>query len=180
MEKRVLKLEVLERNAGAVRFKIAEQSHREKGFGNEDYRGEAQCCFAHNGFYIYSILHPAIGDKGLLTRGANRVRDNREMFCSEEIYDKKIVPAVKAYNDTNGGFGFKDVCPTCGREIKEWKPENGEAYSCFDNLGEVVTAKNFFVGDTKRIEIGNYFKTPELAETAAEAVKKVLKEAKHS
>lgn len=182
-ERRVLKLEVLERNAGAVRFKIAEQSHRQGHFGNTNIvTGESGWSyFEHNGFSIASINHPFVGLTEMGVKGMAQGCDDDILICYEEIYDKKIVPAVKAYNDTNGGFGFDDVCPTCGQEIKDWKPVRGENYFYIDSDSRIENAYNAGCDtDKESIEFGNAFKTKELAEIAAGEVKKVLKAAKHA
>lgn len=181
MERRVLKLEVIERNAGAVRFKIARQSHRMEEFANSP---DVVYGFVFNGFEIRSITRPSAGglrSGTLFVRGNETKCDNKEMIASEELYDKKIVPAVKAYNDTNGGFGFDDdVCPTCGQEIKDWKPRLGEFYFYFDSDGLVErTKKEGYEEDDERVGIGNAFKTAELAQIAAQKVKEVLRGAKH-
>lgn len=65
-------------------------------------------------------------------------------------------------------------------EGKRWKPEEGDYYYCLNSTGEVRGEPDYleqYEEDTKKIEIGNYFKTEEEAEFMVEKLK-VIEELK--
>ena len=60
-----------------------------------------------------------------------------------------------------------------------WRAEEGETYYYIDEDVCKTTDERWIV-DNKRFKLGNYFKTCELAEEAAEKVKALLLTLKHS
>lgn len=188
MERRILELEVIERNAGAVRFKIAKQSHFGMGsFCNAGFPNYNRIILRSPSRREKNNIRESWSDYGFcdfdyaidLATTEEDIKNNI-YYSSEAVFDK-INKAAEMYTADNGGFGFDDVCPTCGQEVKEWKPKIGDTVYWVDAYGCV---KNYvwqsFCEEGINIESGNYFKTHELAKTAAEAVKEVLKNAKHS
>lgn len=57
-----------------------------------------------------------------------------------------------------------------------WKPKMGENYFFIDSLGEIHESMISSIGNKRFFDFGNYFKTKEEAEVAAENIKHLLKE----
>ena len=160
--RRHIELGVVRHEGNWVMFKIVEQTHR----GNEFCQQTAPDTFkASNGIELASVSSPAWG-------GANRLyccgflsdKDSIEIVCTASEF-AKISEAVSEYNITDGK-GYK----------KPW-PQWDDRYFFVSECGKVDSTcfeeREF---DYNLKEIGNFFRTSQEAEAAADKVKTLLKE----
>lgn len=161
--RRHIELGVVRNEGNWVIFKIVEQTHR----GNEFCQQTAPDTFkASNGIELASVSSPAWG-------GANRLcccgflsnKDSIEIVCTTAEF-AKISEAVSEYNITDGK-GYE----------KPW-PQSGDIYFYVASDCTIIS-DNFYstsLGDKGRFDCGNFFRTKEEAEAAAEKIKALLKE----
>lgn len=161
--RRHIELGVVRNEGNWVIFKIVEQTHR----GNEFCQQTAPDTFkASNGIELASVSSPAWG-------GANRLyccgflsnKDSIEIVCTTAEF-AKISEAVSEYNITDGK-GYE----------KPW-PQSGDIYFYVASDCTIVS-DNFYgtsLGDKGRFDCGNFFRTSQEAEAAADKVRALLKE----
>lgn len=159
---RHIELGVVRNEGNWVIFEIVEQTHR----GNEFCQQTVSDTFkASNGFELASISSPAWGgnDK-LYCRGICSNKDSIDIICSTSEF-ARISEAINEYNTTNGK-GYE----------KPW-PQWDDRYYFVSECGKVdSTCFDESEFDYNLKEIGNFFRTEEEAEAAADKIKALLKE----
>ena len=88
-----------------------------------------------------------------------------QLYPSRALYEKYPLEPVKAWNEWAEN-----------RKPKRWRAKQGEEYWYLSALNTPeMTSDDAFNGDDKLYELGNYFRTEELAEQAAEGFREYLK-----
>lgn len=160
---RHLELGVVKVEGDNVTFKIIEQTHQGKKFCQQI---DHSIFKASNEIKLGSRNIPEwIGDNSLLfCRGFFSNKDNIEIVCTTSEF-ARISEAVSEYNTTNGK-GYE----------KPW-PQWDDRYFFVSERGKVDSTcfeeREF---DYNLKEIGNFFRTSQEAEAAADKVKTLLKE----
>jgi len=123
---RRLEVKEIRRENGNVTFVISRQSHRRNRFAKTkgttwfNIGGHA---FVYRNVGIASCIFPQwhIGSKVLFVRGGCKEDDNKELTVSWQDYRYKILPAIKAYNEANGGFPLVEK-----KKEKPFAPQKGD------------------------------------------------------
>lgn len=159
---RHLELGVVKVEGDNVTFRIVEQTHRLNKFSQQ-----GKVFRAFNGFSIGSSAYPAWGIDAsdmLWVRGDESDKDNTELHCSVAKF-AIVYEAITEYNAT-GGKGYE----------KPW-PQWDDRYFFVSERGKVDSTcfeeREF---DYNLKEIGNFFRTSQEAEAAADKIKALLKE----
>lgn len=159
---RHLELGVVKVEGDNVTFKIIEQTHRG---GEFTQRGSFGIFKASNGLGLASRCHPEWEDDNhlLYCRGRACEKDDKELNCTVVDF-ARISEAVNEYNITDGK-GYE----------KPW-PQWDDRYFFVSERGKVDS--NCFEErefDYNLKEIGNFFRTEDEAEAAAEKIKALFK-----
>ena len=161
--RRHLELGVVKVEGDKVTFKIIEQTHQEKEFSQQSDHHHFK---ASNGTELASGAFPAWkdGNHSLYCRGCACEEDDKELTCTAAEF-AKISEAVSEYNITDGK-GYKKLWPQWDDRYF-FVSERGKVDStCFEE-------REF---DYNLKEIGNFFRTSQEAEAAADKVRALLKE----
>lgn len=162
--RRHIELGVVKVEGDKVTFKIIAQTHR-----NEDFcqQTELDIFEASNKIVLKSRNTPEWRDdeSTLFCRGYILSKDNIEIVCTTSEFSR-ISEAINEYNITDGK-GYE----------KPW-PCDGDRYFYIASYGNVVCEEfrdgSFF--DTNCKAYGNFFRTREEAEAAANKIKALFKE----
>ncbi|WP_419645022.1 hypothetical protein [Victivallis vadensis] len=162
--RRHLELGVVKVEGDKVTFKIIEQTHQEKEFSQQSDHHHFK---ASNGTELASGAFPAWkdGNHSLYCRGCACEEDDKELTCTAAEF-ARISEAVNEYNITDGK-GYE----------KPW-PQSGDIYFYVASDCTIVS-DNFYgtsLGDKGRFDCGNFFRTSQEAEAAADKVRALLKE----
>lgn len=157
-----IELGVVKVEGDNVTFRIVEQTHRLNEFSQQ-----GSVFRAFNGFSIGSSAYPAWGaavSDMLWVRGDEIDKDNTELHCSVAKF-AIVCEAITEYNASNGK-GYE----------KPW-PRRDDRYFFVSERGKVDSTcfgeREF---DYNLKEIGNFFRTSQEAEAAADKVRALLKE----
>ncbi|WP_288593080.1 hypothetical protein [uncultured Victivallis sp.] len=161
--RRHIELGVVKVEGDNVTFKIIEQTHREKEFSQQSDHHHFK---ASNGAELASGAFPAWKDGNhlLYCRGRACEEDDKELTCTASEF-ARISEAVTEYNATDGK-GYE----------KPW-PQTGDDY--FYILENGALCSRIFYGDKydhAMQDCGNFFRTSQEAEAAADKVRALLKE----
>lgn len=161
---RHIELGVVKVEGDNVTFRIIEQTHRGGEFTQQ---GSLSTFKASNGIGLRSRAFPEWKDDDhlLYCRGRDCGEDDKELNCTAVDF-AKISEAILEYNITDGK-GYE----------KPW-PQSGDIYFYVASDYTIVN-DNFYStspGDKGRFDCGNFFRTREKAEAAAEKIKALLKE----
>ena len=161
---RRIELGVVKVEGDKVTFRIVEQTHR---LGDFSQQIDPNTFKASNEIVFKSQIHPEWGgdDFILFCRGSSSDKDNLEVVCTTSEF-ARISEAISEYNATDGK-GYE----------KPW-PRSGDIYFYVASDYTIVN-DNFYStspGDKGRFDCGNFFRTREKAEAAAEKIKALLKE----
>lgn len=160
---RRLELGVVKVEGDNVTFRIVTQTHRRVDFSQQI---EPDIFKSSNGVELRSVGMPEwdSDDSMLFCCGARYDSDNDKIICAASEF-ARISEAVTEYNSTDGK-GYE----------KPW-PQNGDGYFCIASCGRIEYAE--FTDDPFDADcwnFGNFFRTEEEAEAAAEKIKALLKE----
>ncbi len=149
-----------------VVFRIAEQTHRGRDFGDQPLKHRFD---GTNGCSLISALSPCcdfkLGGHRLYVRGECESCDNDKIEVSPEHF-ARIMEVVTEYNLTDGK-GYE----------KPW-PKKGDTYYYVSHIGRVESFPfEDCLVDKEMRSFGNFFRTREEAEAALERVKKALRAA---
>lgn len=160
-EKRHIELAVVKVDGDKVTFKISEQTHR-----CDDFTTKGPVFKSRSGYLLNSKSCPDedAGIDRLFVRGWLRLKDDTKVTANLETF-ARIMEAITEYNETNG-LGYN----------KLW-PRTGDLYYYVDTDGSVESCQyaDKYDIDNNRRKAGNFFKTKEAAEIAAERVKEAFK-----
>lgn len=161
-KKRHIELAVTEVDGEMVTFHVAEQTHR-----GDDFTPDGIPFESSSGLTLKSVGVPAAltNSDTVYVCGGTKICDKRNVTVSALRF-AKIMEAINEYNETNG-LGYK----------KLW-PQTGDLYYYVDTDGSVESCQyaDKYDIDNNRRKAGNFFKTKESAEIAAERVKAAFKD----
>ena len=161
-KKRHIELAVIKVEGDEVTFQVAEQTHRGDDFTPGGIRFKSS-----SGRTLESVGVPAATTTSdtMYVRGKNKHYDKKNVTVSALRF-AQIMEAITEYNETNGR-GYK----------KLW-PRTGDLYYYVDTDGSVESCQyaDKYDIDNNRRKAGNFFKTKEAAEIAAERVKAAFKD----
>lgn len=161
-KKRHIELAVTEVDGEMVTFHVAEQTHR-----GDDFTPGGIPFESSSGLTLKSVGTPAAltTSDTMYVRGRNEDCDKMNVTVSALRF-AEIMEAINEYNETNGR-GYK----------KPW-PRTGDLYYYVDTDGSVESCQyaDKYDIDNNRRKAGNFFKTKEAAEIAAERVKAAFKD----
>ena len=161
--KRHIELSVVRVEDDKVTFKIVAQTHRYNEFSQQN---NPRKFTASNRFQLWSSSKPEWQSRGssLFCRGNITDKDNLELVCTVTEF-AKISEAVAEYNET-AGKGYE----------KPWPIICNSYYYVNENCTVICNKFNAYDHDYELQKLGNFFRTYEEAEVAAEKIKALLKE----
>lgn len=161
-EKRHIELAVIKVEGDEVTFQVTEQTHR-----GDDFTPGGIPFESSSGLTLKSVGVPAAltTSDTMYVRGKNEHCDKMNVTVSALRF-AQIMEAITEYNETDG-LGYK----------KQW-PRTGDLYYYVDTDGSVESCQyaDKYDIDNNRRKAGNFFKTKEAAEIAAERVKAAFKD----
>lgn len=157
--RRKLTLEPVNADGDNLYFKITEQTHR-----GREFAAAGDIFISKKGIEIYSAAYPdyCVLNRRFYVRGKSGSRDD-DLIEIPFPYLQDVLEAVAEYNETNGGFGSVF-------------PQVGDTYYYIGKQGRIgsYTYSDDCI-DERLIKFSNFFRTEELAETALEKIRELLK-----
>lgn len=118
--------------------------------------------FSDNDLDVYSCNYFSYSNGELFLRGQNKNEDDRVIIVSKEQF-LDIVEKVRLINEKYG-------------KHKNFRAEEDDYYFYIDDKFKITeTLELFYSEDNTRYEIGNYFKTKEIAEEYVNKIKNIFK-----